>query len=415
MSPEPKPVQVQGAPDALPYGRQSIDEADIAAVVAALRSERLAHGPQVGDFEAAFASAVDARAAAACSSGTAALHLALAALDVGAGDLCVVPAITFLATATAVRFCGAEVLFADVDPASGLITPETLQAALMRAGGPVKAVLPVHLGGRICEMESISAVARSAGAKVVEDACHALGGTDSAGRPVGGCALSDAAVFSFHPVKTIAAGEGGMVTCPDPERAERMRRLANHGVARTPDLFAYPDLSLEEDGSPNPWSYEQIELGFNYRMNEMEAALGLSQLGRLERFVRRRRTLTALYDLVLAPLAPLVQPVRGHSGDRPSLHLYQVQIDFEAAGVGRGEVMRRLQAQGVGSQVHYIPVYRQPYFRSRYGDQRLEGAEAFYARVLALPLFPAMHDADVERVAQALERALEAMRSDAAS
>ena len=392
--------------DVLPYGRHAIDEADIAAVVAALRSDRLAHGPLVGKFERAVASAVGAESAAACSSGTAALHLALAALDVGPGDLCVVPAITFLATATAARFCGAEVIFADVDSASGLMTAAGLESALAGAGGPVKAVLPVHLGGRICDLDSIVPVARAAGAAVVEDACHALGGTDAAGRAVGGCALSDAAAFSFHPVKTIAAGEGGMITTNDPDRASRMRRLANHGVTKEPGRLLDSTLSLDEESTVNPWSYEQIELGFNYRMNEMEAALGLSQVGRLNRFVRRRQGLASLYDLALEPLAHVVSPVRSRPGDRPSLHLYQVRIDFEAVGVARAAVMRGLADRGIETQVHYIPVYRQPYFRARYGDQRLAGAEAFYSQVLALPLFPAMADQDVLRVTEALSDVL---------
>jgi dTDP-4-amino-4,6-dideoxygalactose transaminase len=249
-------------------------------------------------------------------------------------------------------------------------------------------------------------VASEAGALVVEDACHALGGVDAAGSRVGACDQSDAAVFSFHPVKTLAAGEGGMVTTPDPERATRMRRLANHGVSREPGLLTDEELSLDPQGEPNPWSYEQTELGFNYRMNELEAALGLSQLSKLERFVRRRRALASFYDLALEPLAPVVRPVRGAPGDRPALHLYQVRIDFRALDLNRAEVMRQLQARGVGTQVHYIPLYRQPYFRQRYGEQRLEGAEAFYAQVLALPLYPAMANHDIERVTDALEDAL---------
>ena len=391
----------------LPYGRQAIDEADIAAVVRVLRSDRLAHGPTVGDFESALAAATGAAVAAACSSGTAALHLALASLDIGPGHVCIVPAITFLATATAARFCGAEVVFADVDPATGLMTAETLLEAIVRAGAAARAVLPVHLGGRLCAMAELTEVARSAGLSIIEDACHALGGHDASGAPVGSCSLSDAAVFSFHPVKTLAAGEGGMVTSPDPDRAARIRRLANHGVVRERQLIRDPALSLDEDGAINPWSYEQAELGFNYRMNELEAALGLSQLAKLERFVRRRRELASLYDLALQPLAPLVEPVTAGPGQRAALHLYQTRIDFTGLGLGRAKVMRRLSDRGIGSQVHYIPVYRQPYFAERYGEQRMAGAEAFYARVLALPLFPAMRDQDVERVTGALAEALE--------
>ena len=406
MSRPLKAAPAPGPQPPLPYGRQSIDETDIDAVVKALRSDRLAHGPLAGEFELALARAVGARSAAACSSGTAALHLALAALDVGEGDVCVVPAITFLATATAARFCGAEVTFADVDPDSGLMTGESLAAVIERSPRGVRAVLPVHLGGRICDMDAIARVARAAGAAIVEDACHAIGGVDSAGRPVGSCALSDAAAFSFHPVKTIAAGEGGAVSTPSPDRAERMRRLANQGVTKDLGLLQDPALSMDADGDLNPWSYEQIELGFNYRMNEMEAALGLSQLARLDRFVRRRRELAGLYDAALGPLAPMVQPVSQRAGDRPALHLYQVLIDFVGLGRSRAQVMRDLAACGIGTQVHYIPLYRQPYFRKRYGDHRLAGAEAFYGRVLALPLFPAMTTGDVGRVVEALTQVL---------
>ena len=401
-----EPLPPQEAP--LPYGRHFVDEADIAAVVAALRSERLAHGPRVGAFEVAFAAAVEAPAAAACSSGTAALHLAFAALDLGPGDVCIVPAITFLASATAARFCGAEVVFADVDPRSGLITAAGLKAALTEVGAKAKAVVPVHLGGRICAMEEIAEVARGSGLSIVEDACHALGGRDAEGRAVGACAWSDAAAFSLHPVKTIAAGEGGMATSPDPDRAARMRSLANHGVTKEPDRITDPELSLDTQGALNPWAYEQVELGFNYRMNELEAALGHSQLGKLERFVRRRRELALLYDLALEPLGPVVRPVcPGAPRQRISPHLHQVLIDFEASGVDRATVMRRLAGAGIETQVHYIPLYRQPYFARRYAAGPLAGAEAFYARVLALPLFPAMRNQDIERVATALAEALQ--------
>lgn len=391
-------------PAFLPYGRQSIDEDDIAAVVAALRSDFLAHGPRVGVFEQAFAQAVGAREAVACSSGTAALHLALAGLDVGPGDVCVVPAMTFLSTATAVRMCGAEVVFADVDPDTGALTPETLARAIAAHDGPVKAVLPVHLGGRLCDMAGLRAVADAAGALVVEDACHGPGGRFADGARVGDGAHSAAACFSFHPVKTIAAGEGGMVTLNDPARAERMRRLRNHAVSRDPAIMGDAGLSFDIAGVPNPWSYEQLELGFNYRMDEMAAALGASQLAKLPAFAARRADLAALYDAGLAGMAH-VRPVAAGPG-APSLHIYQVLVDFGAAGLSRAAVMRALADQGVGSQVHYIPLYRQPYFAARYGQTPLPGAEAFYARVLALPLFPAMADGDVQRVTEALQRAL---------
>jgi dTDP-4-amino-4,6-dideoxygalactose transaminase len=386
----------------LPYGRQLIEDDDIAAVVAALRSDFLAHGPRVAAFEQAFAQAVGAKEAVACSSASTALLLALCGLDVGAGDLCIAPAVTFLSTATAPVLCGAEVGFADVDADTGLMTSDTLAAAI--AGRKVRAVLPVHLGGRIADMTGLSLAARSAGAVVVEDAAHAVGGIDGLGAPVGACQDSEAACFSFHPVKTLAAGEGGMISLNDPVRAARLRRLRNHGVTHDPALMTQAE-SLGQDGACQPWVYEQVEFGFNYRMDEMSAALGLSQLGKLGRFVARRQALALLYDRALQPLAPLARPVARGQG-RPALHLYQVLVDFEAAGVRREGVIRRMAAAGITVQVHYIPLYRHPSFIARYGEQRLPGAEAFYARVLALPLFPAMADTDVARVADSLGQAL---------
>jgi dTDP-4-amino-4,6-dideoxygalactose transaminase len=265
------------------------------------------------------------------------------------------------------------------------------------------AVLPVHLGGRMVELGEIAALARARSAAVVEDAAHGVGSADMEGR-AGDNGRSDFACFSLHPVKTIAAGEGGMVTAGDGEAAARMRRLANQGVTR--DSMRDRALSFDGEGRPNPWSYEQVELGLNVRMDEMSAALGLSQLGKLARFKTRRAALAARYAASLADLAPVVRTVTAARGQSPCLHLLQVLIDFEAAGVDRATLMRRMEAAGVGTQVHYAPVYRQPYFRERYGEQRLTGAEAFYARVLALPLFPAMTDADVDRAVESLRAAL---------
>jgi dTDP-4-amino-4,6-dideoxygalactose transaminase len=259
----------------------------------------------------------------------------------------------------------------------------------------------------MADMAGIGAVAREAGVLLVEDCAHAPG--SRRGRiQAGGCACSAASCFSFHPVKTIAAGEGGAVTTNDPDLAARIGRLRNHGVTRDEALMVDPELSLDEEGRRHPWSYEQLELGFNYRMTDIEAALGLSQLNKLDRFIARRAALAAAYDRMIEPLAPWVRPVKAGPDEAPSLHLYQVLIDFPAIGKTRGQVMRALVEQGVGTQVHYIPLYRQPYFKARYGPMRLPGAEAFYAAVLALPLFPAMADDDVERVLRALAATLTA-------
>jgi len=387
--------------DFMPYGRHLIEADDVAAVTAVLTSTYLTQGPQVQAFEGALAERVGARHAVATSSCTTALQLALLALDVGPGDLVVAPAITFLSTATAARMCGAEVVFADVDPATGLMTPETLLEALAVANGPVKAALPVHLGGRMADMAGIASVAEEAGVILVEDCAHAPGSVRH-GYRAGGSRRSAASCFSFHPVKTLACGEGGAVTTNDPDLAARIGRLRNHGVTHDPALMTDPELSLDAEGQRHLWSYEQLELGFNARMTDIEAALGLSQLSKLDRFIARRAELAAAYDRRLAPLAPRITPVRPSADETPSLHLYQVLIDFPALGMTRDEVIHALHGHGIGTQVHYIPVYRQPYFKARYGPMRLPGAEAFYARVLALPLFPAMTDGDLERVVAAL-------------
>ena len=387
--------------DFLPYGRHLIEADDIAAVTEALTSGHLAQGPRVQAFEAALVERTGAKHAVATSSCTAALHLALTALDVGPGDLVVVPSITFLSTATAARMCGAEVLFADVDPVSGLMTPDTLRQALTTAAWPVKAVMPVHLGGRMCETAALAQLAEAAGARLVEDCAHAIGSRAGEAR-AGDCAHSAASCFSFHPVKTLACGEGGVVTTNDPDMAARIGRLRNHGVTHDPALMIDPELSLDAEGQRHPWSYEQLELGYNYRMTDVEAALGASQLRKLDRFMARRMQLAKTYDRLLKPLAPRVRPIAAGEGQAPSLHLYAVHIDFEALGKTRDMVMRAMAAEGIGTQVHYIPLHRQPYFKARYSALRLPGADAYYASVLALPLSPAMADSDPQRVVAAL-------------
>jgi UDP-4-amino-4,6-dideoxy-N-acetyl-beta-L-altrosamine transaminase len=415
---------IPDAPPLLPYGRHSIDESDVRAVTEALLSDHLTTGPQVAAFEDAFARTVGAAHAVVCNSGTAALHLAMLALGVGEGDVAVVPAISFIASANAARFTGATVRFADVDPATGLATALTLRAAAEGDGGggrPPRVVLPVHLNGWLADPPEVAALAREWGAAVVEDACHALGGDydapegEAGAGPVmagacpamvGACRHATATAFSLHPVKTVTMGEGGVVTTGDEALAGRMRLFRNHGMTRDLQGFVLPAQAFDGAGAANPWYYEMHELGFNYRASDIACALGLSQLRRLDGFVARRRGLQARYDAALAGLAPHVRPVDRRPGQRPALHLYPVRIAFDALDITRAATMAGLQALGIGSQVHYLPICRQPYYERLYGRQRLPGAEAYYASILSLPFYPAMQDGDVDRVVGALRQVL---------
>jgi len=377
----------------LPYGRQTIEDDDVEAVARALRADFLTTGPLVAEFEAAFAGKVGASHAVCCNSGTAALHLATLALGLGPGDVAIVPAITFLATANAVRYVGAEVAFADVDPQSGLMTAETLEAALPQAArfGRVRAVLPVHLKGVACDMPSIGRVAARYELAVIEDAAHAVG-TGYGAHLVGANAHGTMTTFSTHPVKTMTSGEGGVVTTEDGDLADALRRFRSHGMVADP--------------AQGPWYYEMAEPGFNYRLPDINCALGLSQLKKLDRFVVRRAELVALYDRLLPRLQPLVSPPVRPADANPAWHLYAVRIDFDRAGITRAALMAGLREDGIGSQVHYIPVSSQPYYRERYGEAVFPGAKTYYRHTLSLPLFPAMEEDDVERVIDRLANRL---------
>jgi UDP-4-amino-4,6-dideoxy-N-acetyl-beta-L-altrosamine transaminase len=384
----------------LSYGRQTIEDDDIAAVAEALRADFLTTGPLVERFEQAFAEKTGATHAVACNSGTAALHLAALALDLKSGEAAIVPSITFLATANVVRMTGAEVVFADVDPATGLLSQETLEAAFGHADKarlPVRAALPVHLNGQLCELVDLVEVCGPRNVRLIEDACHALGV-----RNIGAAQHSAAACFSTHPVKAVTTGEGGVVTTRNAEAAERMRRLRSHGMNR--DSNAFVDRAQGFAGrTPNPWYYEMAEIGWNYRLPDVLCALGIAQLAKLERFHIRRRDLAAHYDKLLAPLSPAIRPVSRGNVEH-GWHLYVIHVDFPSLGTTRAKFMNSLREEGIGSQVHYAPLHRQPYYRDRYGDMELPGADAYYERCLSIPLFPTMQDDDVERVAAALAR-----------
>ena len=393
----------------LPYGIQSIDDDDIAAVTAVLRGDFLTTGPAVATFEESFAGACNVAHAVACSSGTAALHMSALAAGVRPGTTTIVPSITFLAAANVAILAGAEVVFADVDPENGLMRPSDFEEALSRAGqtgGDVQAVFPVHVGGQMVDMEAIAEIAGQRGCRVIEDACHALGSSYQDHR-VGDGAHSDMATFSFHPVKTIAMGEGGAVTTRDPEIANRLRQLRSHGMVRDADAFELTEQAFDGNSGVNPWYYEMPEIGLNYRVSDIHCALGNSQLKKLDRFVTQRRALAAQYDQQIDWENLPAHRIKLMPDMAPCWHLYTILVDFNRAGLNRATVMHQLRDRGVGTQVHYIPLHLQPFYRRRYGLQSLPGAERYYEGCLSLPLFPAMDSADVDRVVEALSDVLD--------
>lgn len=397
----------------LPYGRQTIDEDDIAAVVDVLRSDFLTTGPAVEAFESSLSTRMNNTKVVSCSSGTAALHLATLALGLGSGDWAIVPAITFLATANAVRYTGADVIFCDVDPGTGLMTSNTLEQALSENRDKrIAAVFPVHLAGQPADPVGVAAISSREGIAVVEDACHALGSyyPDESGDrliPVGGCAHADMSVFSFHPVKSIACGEGGAISTKDQKLLHRLQRFRNHGMVRNTDDFQNLDMAFSQHGGSLPWYYEMSELGFNYRMSDINAALGTSQLLKLNKFIEARQQLVTYYDQRLKKLAPTVSLLERVPHCSVGWHLYPILVDFEAAGVTRSDMMESLRKLGISTQVHYIPVSSQPYYSKIYGERTYEGAEKYYSRTLSLPLFPTMSEDDVEYVVSSIADILE--------
>jgi UDP-4-amino-4,6-dideoxy-N-acetyl-beta-L-altrosamine transaminase len=392
----------------LSYGRQTIEDDDVAAVSEALRSDWLTTGPAVEKFEAALAREVGAEHAIVCSNGTSALYIAARAAGIEPGDSVVVPAITFAATASANVLAGIEVIFADVDPDTGLMGVDHVAAALRgNRGDKVKAIFPVHLAGRVADPEALGAFAQDKGLLVLEDACHALGTRyGNVGHHVGGCAHSLAACFSFHPVKAIAMGEGGAITTNSAAFAARGRELRNHGMVRETESFENNELAFAADGSVNPWYYEIKDISFNFRASDVNCALGLSQLRKLERLLERRKKLIDHYQRCLEPFAPALKLLPPGPGVEPGWHLCAVMIDFEMIDIDRRQLMHRLKERGIGTQVHYVPVHLHPFFRRRYGEMRMPGAMSYYNRTLSLPLFPAMEIGDVERVVNALRESI---------
>ncbi len=385
----------------IPYGRQDITDADIAAVVAVLRSDWLTQGPAVPRFEGTVARYCGAQHAIAVNSATSALHIACLALGLGPGDRLWTSPITFVASANCGLYCGAKVDFVDIDPRTYNLCPQALERKLVVAeseGRLPKVVVPVHLCGQSCDMQAIHALSRRFGFRIVEDASHAIGGRYQ-GEPVGNCRYSDITVFSFHPVKIITTAEGGMVLTNDAALANRMALLRSHGITRDPAQMTH-----EPDGA---WYYQQIELGFNYRMTELQAALGVSQMVRIDDYVRRRHALAERYDVRLAGL-PVTLPWQ-HPDSYSGLHLYVIRLQPERIGKSHREVFELLRSRGIGVNLHYIPVHTQPYYqRMGFHAGDYPEAERYYAEAISLPMYPTMTEAQQDQVVAALAEALRA-------
>ncbi len=379
----------------IPYGRQDITAADVDAVVEVLRSDFLTQGPMVPRFEQAVAQYCGAQHAVAVNSATSALHIACLALGVGPGDLVWTSPVTFVASANCARYCGADVDFVDIDPRTYNMSVARLEeklAVAKKAGRLPKVVIPVHLSGQPCELEPIHALSRRYGFRIIEDASHAIGARYKDER-IGSCRYSDIAVFSFHPVKIITTAEGGMALTQDTALAKRMARFRSHGVTRDA-----AEMTHAPDG---PWYYQQLDLGFNYRMTDVQAALGLSQMQRLDAYVAKRHSIAARYGELLKNV-PITLPWQ-HPDTYSGLHLYVVRVAAGALNGTHREVFERLRAAGIGVNLHYIPLYRQPYY-SRLGLRAddFPEAEKYYAEAISLPIFPALTDAQQLEVVERL-------------
>jgi perosamine synthetase len=381
----------------LPYSHQSIDDDDLRSVAEVLFSDWLTTGPKVAEFEAAFAHVTGAAEAVAVSNGTAALHCAMYALGIGPDDEVIVPALTFAASANCVVYRGATPVFADIEPDTLLIDSNDVRDKITER---TRAIIAVDYAGQPCDYDALASLAQRNGLALVADACHSLGASYK-GRAVG--TLADLNVFSLHPVKAMTTGEGGMITTENAEIAGKMRRFRNHGV--TSDHF-----QREREGS---WHYEIADLGYNYRLSDLQCALGLSQLGKLPGWIARRRALARCYDEAFSRLTA-VKPLAIRFGVASAYHLYVVRLQPQLLGASRAQVFSALRAEGIGVNVHYLPVYLHPFYRERFGMKPglCTRAEAAYEVILSLPIFPAMSDADAEDVVQAVWKVADACAGD---
>ena len=379
------------------YSRPNLTEADVAEVLSVLGQQYLSQGPIVGQLETKLQRLFSVKNAVVCNSGTAALHMAYDGIGLGPSAGLITSSVTFLATANAARFCDAPVGFADVDPLTGNVTVETLKAAVNAAKFDVKAIAVVHLGGRPCDITVIKDYADSIGACLIEDACHAPMAQykNKTGElfSVGSCVHSNAATLSFHAIKHMTTGEGGVLLTNDDELAERARRFRSHGITRD----AAEMVNLEDAGSP--WYYEMHQLGYNYRLSEINCALCLNQAERLSANIQRRQEIAKLYHSFLGDLDVLHLPeIAPSNGTTHAWHLFAPAFEFDRIGKSRKQVMAELADKGIGTQVHYIPLYRQPYYREDYSTGVFDGAETYYRKTLSIPMYYGLRDKDVATI-----------------
>jgi UDP-4-amino-4,6-dideoxy-N-acetyl-beta-L-altrosamine transaminase len=385
--------------DMIPYGKQDINQADIEAVIAVLKSDFLTQGPQVPLFEKNISNYCDAQYGVAVNSATSALHIACLALGLGKGDWLWTSPNSFVASANCGLYCGAKVDFVDIDPKTYNLSVEELKKKLIQAKEDSKLpkiVIPVHFAGQSSDMQSIHKLSKEFGFKIIEDASHAIGGKYQ-DKPIGGCQYSDITVFSFHPVKIITTAEGGLATTNKKNLAEKMQLFRAHGITRDPNL-----MTKETDGG---WYYQQIELGFNYRMNDLQAALGIAQMKRLDKFIAIRHSLKKRYDELLKDL-PLITPVQS-SDSYSSLHLYPIQLKLEQISKSHNEIFDELRQSGVGVNLHYIPIHMQPYFENmgfKKGDFPI--AEDYYTRVISVPIYQNLIFETQDKVVSILKKIL---------
>lgn len=384
----------------IPYGRQDISDADIQAVVDVLHSDYLTQGPAVPAFEKSVADYCATQYGVAVNSATSALHIACLALGVGLNDSVWTTPITFVASANCALYCGAQIDFVDIEPLTYNMSVDRLAEKLAHSekiGSLPKVVIPVHLCGQPCDMAGIYALGQQYGFKIIEDASHAIGGKYR-GEPIGNCRYSDITVFSFHPVKIITTAEGGMALTNDAQLAKRMQLLRSHGITRDVN-----EMTHTPDGS---WYYQQIYLGFNYRMTDLQAALGLSQMQRLDEFVTKRHAIAKRYDQLLADL-PVVTPWQ-HADSYSGLHLYVIRLKTEEIGNTHRQVFERIRAAGIGINLHYIPVYRQPYYEDLgFKPGYCPEAEQYYAEAISLPMYPGLTEVEQNKVIEVLQQGSE--------